>query len=69
MHGLQRARADGCPAFLETGNASNVPFYESLGFQVVGEERSSRWWAHDLVHADPAHPGLTQRLRRPIVSR
>ena len=40
MHGLQRARADGCPAFLETGNPRNVPFYEFLGFQVVGEERA-----------------------------
>jgi GNAT superfamily N-acetyltransferase len=40
MHGLQWARADGCPAFLETGNPRNVPFYESLAFQVVGEERA-----------------------------
>jgi len=39
-HGLQRARAGGCPAFLETGNPRNVPFYESLGFQVVGQERA-----------------------------
>lgn len=40
MHGLERARADGCPAFLETGNPGNVPFYESLGFQVVGEQQA-----------------------------
>jgi GNAT superfamily N-acetyltransferase len=38
MHGLERARADGCPAFLETANPRNVPFYESLGFQIVGEQ-------------------------------
>jgi GNAT superfamily N-acetyltransferase len=39
-HGLERARADGCPAFLETGNPRNVPFYESLGFQTVDEKRA-----------------------------
>jgi len=40
MHGLQRARADGYPAFLETGNPRNVPFYQSLGFQTVAEQRA-----------------------------
>lgn len=40
MHGLELARADGCPAFLETGTSRNVAFYESLGFQVVGEQRA-----------------------------
>jgi GNAT superfamily N-acetyltransferase len=40
MHGLELARADRCPAFLETGNPRNVPFYESLGFQIVGEQRA-----------------------------
>ena len=39
-HGLERARADGCPAFLETGTPRNVPFYQSLGFQVVGEQQA-----------------------------
>jgi GNAT superfamily N-acetyltransferase len=39
-HGLARARAGGCPAFLETGTARNVPFYESLGFGVVGEQQA-----------------------------
>ena len=39
-HGLQRARADGCPAFLETGTPRNVSFYESLGFQVIGEQQA-----------------------------
>lgn len=33
--GLKRARADGVDAFLETGTARNVPFYEHLGFRVV----------------------------------
>jgi ribosomal protein S18 acetylase RimI-like enzyme len=40
MHGLELAQADGCPAFLETGNPRNVAFYESLGFQVVDEQRA-----------------------------
>ena len=40
MHGLQRARADGCPAFLETGNPDNVAFYQSLGLQVVDEQQA-----------------------------
>jgi GNAT superfamily N-acetyltransferase len=39
-HGLQRARADGCPAFLETGTPRNVPFYEGLGFRVVGAQQA-----------------------------
>jgi GNAT superfamily N-acetyltransferase len=33
--GLDRARANGLDAFLETGNAGNVPIYEHLGFRVV----------------------------------
>lgn len=39
-HGLARARADGCPAFLETGTPRNVPFYESFGFRVVGAHQA-----------------------------
>jgi GNAT superfamily N-acetyltransferase len=38
QHGLELARADGCPAFLETGTPRNVPFYESFGFQVVDQQ-------------------------------
>ncbi len=33
--GLDRARADGVDAFLETGNPHNVPIYEHLGFTVA----------------------------------
>ena len=33
--GQERARADGTPAFLETGTAGNVPLYEHLGFRTV----------------------------------
>lgn len=39
-HGLDRARADGCPAFLETGTPRNVPFYQSLGFQIVDKQQA-----------------------------
>jgi GNAT superfamily N-acetyltransferase len=39
-HGLERARADDCPAFLETGTPRNVPFYQSLGFQIVDEQQA-----------------------------
>jgi GNAT superfamily N-acetyltransferase len=39
-HGVELAWADGCPAFLETGTPRNVPFYQSLGFQVVDEQRA-----------------------------
>lgn len=39
-HGLDRARADGQPAFLETGTESNIGLYESLGFQVISQERA-----------------------------
>lgn len=37
-HGLDRARADGAPAFLETGTAANVPYYERFGFRAVANE-------------------------------
>jgi GNAT superfamily N-acetyltransferase len=40
MHGLDLARADGFPAFLETSTPRNVPFYQSLGFQIVDEQRA-----------------------------
>lgn len=39
-HGLGLARADGLPAFLETAQQSNIPFYEGFGFAVVAEERA-----------------------------
>ena len=39
-HGLERAQADGYPAFLETGTPGNVPFYQSLGFQIVGQQQA-----------------------------
>jgi GNAT superfamily N-acetyltransferase len=39
-HGLALARADGCPAFLETSTPRNIPFYQSLGFQIVDEQQA-----------------------------
>jgi GNAT superfamily N-acetyltransferase len=57
-HGLQRARADGCPAFLETSNPRNVPFYQSLGFQIVGERQAPDGgpviWFMQTPHMRPA---------------
>lgn len=35
--GTQRADDDGLPIYLETETGTNVAFYESLGFEVLGE--------------------------------
>lgn len=35
--GLERARADGTAAFLETGNPRNLAYYERFGFRVMEE--------------------------------
>ena len=37
-HGVERARADRVPAFLETSKARNVPYYERFGFRTTAEE-------------------------------
>lgn len=39
-HGLKRAQGTGAPCYLETANARNLPFYEKLGFRVVGTKHS-----------------------------
>jgi GNAT superfamily N-acetyltransferase len=36
-HGLDLAARDDAPAFLETGNPRNVPYYERFGFRVNDE--------------------------------
>lgn len=35
--GLARCDAEGLPAYLESGSAANIPFYEGLGFRLRGE--------------------------------
>jgi GNAT superfamily N-acetyltransferase len=45
--GLDAADEDNSPAFLETQDPANVPFYESLGFEVIAEL--------DLPHQGPKH--------------
>ncbi len=37
--GLERCDADGLPAYLESGSAANISFYEGLGFRLLGEVR------------------------------
>ena len=35
--GLARADAEWAPAYLESSNPDNVPYYERFGFEVIGE--------------------------------
>lgn len=37
LAGLARCDTDGLPAYLESGSAANIPFYEGLGFRLLGE--------------------------------
>ncbi|MFB7170811.1 GNAT family N-acetyltransferase [Streptomyces sp. NPDC056254] len=61
----QLARCDrfGQPAYLESSNITNVPFYEGLGFRVTGEIRlpggGPTLWAmwRDAAHADDRSAG------------
>jgi GNAT superfamily N-acetyltransferase len=39
---LRRADAAGVPAYLDTANPANLPYYRSFGFDLVGEERLPR---------------------------
>ena len=50
-HTLGQVDADGLPAYLESTNPANIPFYERHGFVVVREARL------------PDGPGLTQMRR------
>ena len=40
QHTLARADADGLPAYLESCNPANIPFYQRNGFEIVKEMRS-----------------------------
>jgi ribosomal protein S18 acetylase RimI-like enzyme len=35
-HALRRADADGVPAYLESSNPRNIPFYQGFGFEIIG---------------------------------
>jgi ribosomal protein S18 acetylase RimI-like enzyme len=39
-HAVKRCARDGLPAYLESSNPANVPFYERFGFEVIGEIQS-----------------------------
>jgi GNAT superfamily N-acetyltransferase len=51
---LRRCDADGVPAYLESSNQRNVPFYERLGFVATGVIRI------------PDGPSLTPMWREPV---
>ncbi len=46
QHGLNRARQQGCPCFLETANPRNVPFYQKHGLSLVYQGRPSSGGPH-----------------------
>ena len=62
-HGLDRARSDGCPAFLETGTPGNIPFYQSLGFQIVDEQQAPD--GGPVIWFMQTSPGHGRRTRDP----
>jgi ribosomal protein S18 acetylase RimI-like enzyme len=37
IHALARCDADGLPAYLESSNPRNIPFYERHGFEAIGK--------------------------------
>jgi GNAT superfamily N-acetyltransferase len=39
---LRRADEAGVPAYLDTANPANLPYYRSFGFELIGEERLPR---------------------------
>jgi ribosomal protein S18 acetylase RimI-like enzyme len=52
-HALARCDADGLPAYLESSNPRNIPFYERLGFQALGQIQVG------------SSPSIVPMLRRP----
>ena len=53
---LDECDRDGIPAYLDSSNPSNIPWYEGLGFRVVGEIRAG------------ASPAMTAMVRTPRVA-
>lgn len=53
VHALARCDGDGLPAYLESSNPRNIPFYERYGFQALGKIQSG------------SSPTLVPMLRRP----
>jgi ribosomal protein S18 acetylase RimI-like enzyme len=53
IHALARCDADGLPAYLESSNPRNIPFYERHGFEALGKI---------LVRSSPA---IVPMLRKP----
>ena len=52
-HALARCDADGLPAYLESSNPRNIPFYERHGFESLGKIQAG------------ASPTIVPMLRRP----
>lgn len=40
QHVLDRSDVDGAPAYLESSNPANIPFYKRFGFEQIGEIQS-----------------------------
>ncbi len=52
-HALARCDADGLPAYLESSNPRNIPFYERQGFEALGKIQAG------------SSPTIVPMLRRP----
>ncbi len=59
-HGLDRARREGLPCFLETANRGNLPFYEKHEFRLVYEgcppNGGPRLWGLRRLHEQATAP-------------
>lgn len=56
-HALSRCDADGVPAYLESSNPRNLPFYQRQGFEILGKIQAG------------TSPTIVPMLRRPQVRR
>lgn len=53
---LERCDLDGTPAYLESSNPKNVPFYNRFGFEVTGQVTPEGGPTLDLMWRDPRPP-------------